>query len=527
MMTPVDFLIIAAYFVGMLLIGLYYERRTKSSEEYLLGGRNMRPWAVGLSLFATLVSTLSYLAVPGELIQFGPGIFMNIAAMPFIFLITGFLVIPQIMRQPVASAYELLEKRFGIPGRMLGAICFLTSRVFWMSAITYATAHKVIVPVFGLDIVWLPWTCALLGAVTVIYTSMGGIRAVVATDVLQSLVMFAGALLTLGVVAYSVSPLEWFPSTIPENWTSLNPLPKPDTNRSLFTFFLTTLSWYVCIGMSDQMAIQRYLSTRNAKAARRALGVSISSDACSLLILGTVGLAIFAYFRRFPEQGPPSLDITLADTFFPYFMVHILPPGITGLVIAALFSAAMSSMSSGLNSTCSVITVDVIPRITSTQFTEAQMLRINKVVSFGLGVVVVLLSMVLVQYQAANLYELCQKLVNLLTAPLAGLFFLALFIPRATVYGAYASFVSGLITVSVINYSKPLSAGLAQLLSYLGLNESWNFLAPVVGTSFFWAMPAGILVETVVGTVVSLLTWRPSPPNQDADPQSRQPTTTA
>ncbi len=147
-----DFLVIALYAAGMLAVGAFYARRTETADEYLLGGRTMNPIMVGLSLFATLTSTLSYLAYPGEMVKNGPMMFAQLASYPFIMVVIGWWMIPAIMRQRnVTSGYELLESRLGLTGRLLGSGMFVALRTVWMASILYATTDKVIVPLFHLE----------------------------------------------------------------------------------------------------------------------------------------------------------------------------------------------------------------------------------------------------------------------------------------------------------------------------------------------------------------------------------------
>ena len=218
-MNWLDWLVIGIYGVGMVSVGVYYMRRTKTTDDYLLGGRKMKPWTVGLSLFATLLSTLSYLATPGEIIKYGPLLLGQIAAMPLVYWIIGWLFIPFIMRLKVTSAYEILETRLGGSIRTFGAVIFLSLRLLWMAVIIYATTDKVLIPLIGLDPSMTPWICAVLGIVTLVYTSMGGIRAVVVTDATQTFILFGGAVLALILITVQLGGVsEWLPHGWIENW---------------------------------------------------------------------------------------------------------------------------------------------------------------------------------------------------------------------------------------------------------------------------------------------------------------------
>ena len=174
-MRLLDFLVIGLYGFGMLAVGRYYKNRMTTADEYLLGGRQMSPFMIGLSLFATLTSTLSYLAYPGEMIQNGPMIFAQLASYPVIMYLVGWVLIPKIMRQNVTSGYELLETRLGVQGRMIGAVMFMLLRTVWMASILYATTSKVVVPLLGLDPRWAPVISATMGIVTLIYSAEGEI----------------------------------------------------------------------------------------------------------------------------------------------------------------------------------------------------------------------------------------------------------------------------------------------------------------------------------------------------------------
>ena len=188
-MKILDWLVIAVYAAMMLGVGASYSRQNKTADDYLLGGQRISPIVLGLSLFATLVSSLTYLGNPGEMISHGPMMMMQSAAHPLIFVIIGYGLIPLLMRQPVTSAYELLETRLGMSIRLAGAGVFLLLRLGWMATILFATSSVVLVPLLGLDLHWTPWLCIILGVITALYSSTGGLKAVVVTDAIQSITM--------------------------------------------------------------------------------------------------------------------------------------------------------------------------------------------------------------------------------------------------------------------------------------------------------------------------------------------------
>jgi SSS family solute:Na+ symporter len=493
-LTLLDMAVIGVYALGMLSVGWYYSRRTGTQEEYLLGGRKMRPLTVGVSLFASLISTISYLAWPGEVIKNGPMYVSAVLAYPLVAVVVGWGIIPFIMKLKVTSAYEILEVRLGPAVRTLGSVFFLSLRLMWMSVIVYATTTKVLVPLLGLDPAATPAVCAVLAFVTVLYTAMGGLRAVVITDVIQTVILFGAALVTVVTVTVSLGGVgAWWPS----HWAAHWPEPvygyDPNARITMFGAVLATFTWFFCTSASDQIAIQRYLATRDAKAARTVLFTSLVADALVALLLAAVGLGLLAYFQAFPGLLPRGQTaLADGDKLFPQFIVIGLPSGLSGLVVAGLLACAMSALSAGINSTCSVITVDFLDRFRSRgpggaaapSRPEADRVKSLRYVSVVVGVVVVSLSL-LVNMVQGNLLEICYKVVNLLTAPLAGLFFLAMFVPWAKGFGALVGAAGGLTTVVAITY--------------------WKELTGTQGISFLWAMPLSLIVEVGVGALVSLI----------------------
>ena len=497
-LSVLDWVVIALYVVGMVAVGIYYSMRVKTADDYLLGGRNMNAISVGLSLFATLLSTITYLSWPGEMIRFGPMMLAMIVAYPVVFLLAGYFMIPFIMKLRITSAYELLETRLGLPVRMLGSSLFLLMRLAWMAVIIFATTKTVLIPLMGLDESLTPLICAVLGIITIIYTSMGGLRAVVFTDVTQTLILFGGAALTVVLVTISLDGgvRAWLPTAWPTHW------PEPvwgfsSTARVTFLgAFLAHFTWWVCTAGSDQMAIQRYLATRDANSARGVLLTSLLANVFVASLLSIVGLSLLAYFRLNPHLLPDGKSlIENADSLFPRFIAYGMPAGISGLVVAGLLAAAMSSLSSGVNSSCSVIAVDFIDRFRKNrEENELDHVFVAKIVSVIVGAIVVVLSAG-VGCVSGNLLEVSYKVVNLLTAPLFGLFFMAMFVKKANGIGTLIGAVVGVFVVSLISYWKDIFGG--------------------GGISFIWAMPISLIAQVGVGVIVSHLTW--TGPKEDID----------
>ena len=237
------------------------------------------------------------------------------------------------------------------------------------------------------------------------------------------------------------------------------------------------------------MAIQRYLATRDVKAARSVLITSMVVGALVSVCLCLLGLALLAFFRVHPHVVPDGQSIfSNADQLLPRFIVTQLPIGIRGLAIAGLLAAAMSSLSSGVNSSCSVVTTDFIDRFRNRGDRQAETdhVRLAKYVSVVVGIVVVLLS-TLVGMIEGNLTELCIKVVNPLVAPLFGLFFMAMFVPWATTRGTLIGAAVGIFVVIAISF------------------DYWKMLTGTPGIGFLWATPISLLLQVAIGSLASLI----------------------
>lgn len=482
-----DWAVVAGYAALMLGIGFYYSRRHETSEDYHLGGRKLKPTMVGLSLYATMISTVSYLAVPGEILRHGPAFLTGILAIPFIYLIVGYLLIPHIMGLPIVSAYELLETRFGRPIRLLGSVIFLLMRFIWMGLVTFTSA-KIVVGTAGLPEHYTPYISCIVGIVTVIYASMGGLQAVVLTDVIQTGVFFLGALVTIGLVTFKMGGFAWFPTEWAPNW-DVQPLISfdPHVRATVFGMLMAQVVWWACTAGSDQMAIQRYLSTRDARTARRAFLVNNIADAVVTVMLCLLGFALLGFYRAHPEYLSAELNLdTNADYLFPHFIVRFFGFGTAGLVVSGMLAAAMSSLASGVNSTCTVIQVDILEYAFGKSTLERRRIHIAKVAAFTIGIVVILLSLV-VGKVSGNLIEVTSKTSNILVASLFGLFFFAMFVPFSTALGAALGSLYGFLAAFLVSF--------------------WD-LTGQEALSWQWILPTAVVADVVAGTLISLIPTR-------------------
>jgi SSS family transporter len=359
---PLDLTIVLGYVIAMIAVGCWVGRGTAGAADYLLGSRNLPWWALLLSIVATETSTVTFLSTPG--IAYGGGLSDATGDLRFLQLPIGYVIgrlvvvrwlLPLYFRGEVFTAYQVLADRFGGTVRKLASVLFLVTRTLADGLRLYLTALvvKALMPIS------LPAAVAAMGAVTIVYTYFGGMRAVVWTDVLQFAVYMAGAVVALFVVL----------GGLPGGLGELTELASQPERARLFDFSPALDNpytfWAGLVGGAvlsvgthgvDQIIVQRYLAAKTQRQAGLALslsGVVVLLQFAFFLVLG-IGLAAFYVHHA------PSTAFEHSDEVFLHFIVHYTPAGVLGLVLGAVFSAAMSTLSSSLNSSASALVNDII-----------------------------------------------------------------------------------------------------------------------------------------------------------------------
>lgn len=492
-LQPLDYLVITLYGVFVVGVGVWSGRKQKSTEEYYVASRGVGSTIVGISMVATLLSTISYLVVPGEMVKNGPGLMWSLIHMPLSFFIVGFLFIPRIMKHRVTSGYELLQDKFGMGVRQSASFLFIFSRVVWMGLIIFTCSHAV-TEVTGLP---FPVVVAAVGIIGSLYTVIGGIRAVMITDVAQFIILFGGAVLCLGYITYQCGGFSWWPDwSSPQlaslEWKktelfSLNPFRR----MTVINVLLMVSLWWICTAAADQVVIQRYLCTRNARSARRSFLNCIIGDAGIMLVLCLVGIALVGFYLKFPEKlapGTPSIA-DYADKLFPQFIGRVLPGGLSGLMIAALFAAAMSSLDSGISSIGTVLMVDFKSIFARGCSTDKQQLTRAKIIGLFVGLSGIGLCYLMDFVPRRNFFDIVQR-INFMIVPLASVFILAFFIKFSTPAGAWTALLSGFFSGILFSYWKQI----------IGLFTETNDFSVML------IVPLSLAISLVSGIVISLFT---------------------
>lgn len=447
MLHTIDFAVIIVYLVGMVAFGIYMGGRQSNVRDYFLGNRNLPWWAVCLSVVATESSALTVISVPA---------FAYLGAFTFLQLVLGYLIgrilvafvlLPRYYRGDLTTAYAFLGQRFG--RRMQGAtsVTFLVTRLLADGVRLFATAIvlKVILDAYGLDLSY--WQIILITSiVTVLYTYIGGIRAVVWVDTAQMGFYFVGGLIVIAILAGQM-PAGFLGNaaeagkTQVVNFTS-NPLTDPYS-------FITAVIGGAALSMAshgaDQLIVQRLLACRSEADGKKAVIGSAFIVGLQFAVFLVVGLLVWGYYGG---QSLEQLGVARADEIFPTFIVEGLPAGLSGLLLVGILAAAMSTLSSSLSALSSSTMSDLYQRISRRPLSDARGLRLARVFTLVWGLIFFVFAS-LFQSQDNLVVELGLGIAGFTYGGLLGAFLLGLYVRRARETDAMIAF---LVAIAVMGY---------------------------------------------------------------------------
>jgi SSS family solute:Na+ symporter len=496
-----DLLVIAIYFVAVAAIGLRFARRQTTTEAYFVARRAIPHWAMGLSIFATIISSITFIAYPGAAFKgdwnlLVPG-FMAVG----ILLLVGTTLIAFFRHAVGMSAYEYFEKRFGYGARAYSALAFTAGHFSKMGFVLF-TITTAICGMTGWDKYQVIVVC---GFVTIVYTLFGGLEAVIWTEVLQGIVKLIGVAVVIGVLLYIMpgGAGAAFHLASENHKMSLGSF-KFDlaANGNFWVMLLYGSFWYLQKYAADQTLVQRYLVAKTDRDALKgvAFGAALCVPAWTAFML--VGTLLWAYYQLsgevFPAQLLDGKGKVIADRVFPFFLTTKIPAGLAGIFMAALFSAAMSTMSSDLNCLSAVGVEDYYRKLRPNS-TDRQRLFVGKVIVAVCGVIAVGIGAFIAR-KGEGALALYYAATAIVSAGLAGMFLLAFFSRRANKQGLWI----GIVTALVFTAWATLTGGKYQMLN-LGWNYTWpdvmigviaHVLVLVVGWSASWFFPADLNVKT-------------------------------
>ena len=439
-MRVVDNSVLVVYLLAVLAFGLYAGRSNKTASDYATGGGRLPAWALGLSIFGTYVSAFSFLALPGKAFDTNWNAFAFSLAIPVIALLVVKWVVPFYRKLGSISAYEHFENRFGPWARVYAVVCYLLIQLGRMGGILYLLAVA-LAPITGASI---PALILVAAAVVIVYTFFGGMKAVVWTDVLQSVILIAGAIACAILI----------PSLLPEG-TSVLDKPERFSLGSLDPDLVQSTFWVVLLfGLfenlrnfaADQSYVQRYQSAHDDKAAVRTVWIGALLYLPVSAVFLFIGTALASYYGSFPDELEPGLT---GDKVFPYFIATALPVGVCGLLIAAVSSAAQSTVSSSLNCGATLLLNDVYLRFVRPDADEKHALVFVRITTVLLGLLGAGAALAMINIKSA--LDVWWKIAGVFGAGILGLYLLGR-LTKATSLQAVVATVVGVFVIAGHTY---------------------------------------------------------------------------
>lgn len=478
-----DYVVIAAYLAATIWLGMRFTRGQKSLERYFVAARNAPWWAAGISVIAANFSAISYMGVPAWIFQHDLRLDMGIIWFPLQMLLVVSLFVPFMARLQLYTIYEYLEYRFGLSARILASTFFILVRGGHLAIAIFAQAMALSL-VLHIPVSACIW---ISGAATTLYTVFGGIEAVLWTDVMQFFVLVGGIFVILFAVMapFGYNPVEIWNIAAKSGHTQMFSF-KLDltTEVTVWAIFFGNLILNLSSYGSDQVIVQRYFTAGSKKGMARAVLLNGFLTVPLVMLLAFIGLSFVAYY-----QSHPVLRSTLPkpDQILPHFVTNVLPTPLPGLVIAGILAATMSTLSSGLNSLCTVTMVDFYKRFRGDAKENRDEVKMARLVTLAWGIGITVAAMYM--GSLGQIVEGTLKVLGFLSGPMLGMFLLGILTRRANTAGV----ITGAVVGTIITYFVART------------NVAW-----------LWYGPVGLLATVLVGYPFSFL--RPAVPSEKVLP---------
>lgn len=480
-----DWAVVGTYLVAMLAIGFHFWRRSKmgSTSEFFLGSRTIPFWAAGVSMFAGNTSSISYLAVPAKAFDTDWQYMMSKIVTVVGLMAVAFWIIPMFRRLNLVSVFSYLETRFHPAIRMLSSALAITMHVGGRMGVVLFLPALAIGTITGTDVTLC---IVVIGACTIVYTALGGMKAVIWTDFFQVMVLMGGALFAIGFIVHAVGFHQIVDTARQFDKTRLLNTSTDFTTPTIWGFVILITFDTVLTFPKDQVLMQRALSTPSAKAASGSVWTFAAILLPGGFIFYIIGTALFAYYRANPGRLDPLLPV---DAVFPAFIGTELPHGVTGIIIAGLFAAAMGTLSGTINSVATLLSVDFHARLKRVKPSQQQSVRFAEIMTVLVGVVGIVNAIILSRLDVRSLLDLTIELFGLLGGSCAGAYTLGMFSTRANWQG---------VAIGIV------SASLITLVAWIfGLVHPYFYLA------------IAIVASIVIGYLASFLFPAPRPAQLD------------
>ena len=436
--STLDIVILVVYFIAMAAIGPICYRRSKTTEGYFVGNRSFPGWLIGLSMFATSISSVTFVAYPADAYKTAYLRLLPCLMLPLGIFIASMVFLPFFRRAHVTSAFEYLEGRFGAKVRVYAAAAFIAGQFLRLSLVLFLVS-LLVHEMTGLN----PYLCILIGgAVTSFYTITGGIEAVIWTDFIQSFLLWGGGFLCLFLMisrldgglwtivstAYADGKFMLGDLNMATKTLERAPLGLSLSNKTVSMMLILGLTAWLNEYSSNQNVIQKYVAAKNPREATKAIWICCLCSVPTWAFFMFLGTSLYVYFKLNPS--PAAADMLTgangakADSILPYFMIHHLPPGVSGLVIASVLAAAMSSLSSSINAISAVSVVDIYKRHIAIGRSDGHYVIAAKTIAVLSSIIMLAGAALLMEADSKTLQDSATKLGALFGAGLLGLYML-------------------------------------------------------------------------------------------------------
>jgi len=487
-LATLDLMVLVAYVVIVIVFGCWFVRKSGTSGEFMVAGGSLPGWAVGMSIFGTYLSSNTFLGNPGKAYGGNFNGYLFTLSLPLAVWIAAKYFVPFYRRSGQISAYEHLEHRFGLWARSYAMLCYLLTQIARMGTIMFGVA-------IGLQALtqWDVTTIILAtGLLVTVYTLLGGIEAVIWTDVVQSIVLMGGAMLVFGKLIFAMpeGPSQAWTIAMDAGKMSLGNWDVDLTTGTVWSILLFGLFINLTNFGIDQSFVQRYHTASSEQAAKRAVWLGAILYVPISLLFFLLGAALFSYYATQPEMlaevrqavatqnsvDPATLQAAdIGDRVLPHFIATKLPPGIAGLLIAAIFAAAMSSIDTSLNSSATVILKDLYQRYLNPEVTEQQAMRVLRSSTVVIGLIGTGVALLLIGQK--SILDAWWQLQGVFSGGMLGLFLLGIIARRANAFSGLLAVIIGVVLIGWLELSPDSSAIPETLRNPLHTN-----LTIVVGT---------------------------------------------
>lgn len=474
--TLLDQIIFIIFILGVVAFGCSFYFKSRSAENFTKGGQSIPSWIVGMSIFATFVSSISFLGLPGQAYESNWNPFVFSLTIPVATILAAWLFVPLYRSLNSASAYNYLEIRFGYWARAYAAVCYLLTQIARTGSILFLMALPM-----NYMLGWsIPTIIVITGVCVLVYSAMGGIKAVIYTDTIMGIILIIGAVACASVLMFTMpeGPAQLFEIASNHDKFSLGSF---DWSWSEPTFWLI-LIYGTFINLQnygiDQNYVQRYMTTKSVKEARNStLFGGLLYVPVSLLFV-FIGTALFSYYTAQPDLLPEGIA---GDRVFPYFIINGLPQGVTGLLIAAIFAAGMSTVSTSVNSSATVVLTDFVNRLSPEKVTEKRNMLVLYTTSALLGCLGVIIGLAMMKVQ--GVLDAWWKLSSIFSGGMLGLFLLGFVVKKAKKPQALIGVILGILVIAWMSLSPLIPDG----SGWVGFRSNFHLnLTIVFGTTIIF-----------------------------------------